>query len=120
MTTQADRQPIRIEVARGVTVVHLLASQIHSSFPGHYDAEDLKEKLNLLIDRGHVDLVLDMGRVEYTASMFLGVLFLLQRRLVGLGGRLRICSLQPSIQELFGIARIKFELHPDLPSALAS
>lgn len=120
MTTLTDRQPIRIEEVRGATVVQLLAREIHSSFPGHYDAEDLKEKLYLLIDRGHLDLVLDMGRVEYTVSMFLGVLFVADRKLKGLGGRLRICSLQPTVEELFGIAHMGFEVYPNLESALAS
>ncbi len=120
--TENDRQPLRIEQSNGTTIVHFQSTAIYWSFPEYDDADVLKEKLKYLIGQGHIDLVLELSTVEFVSSMFLGILMLLERRLKQLGGRLRLCSLQPDVEQILHVCGLHryFEIYPDPPTALAS
>lgn len=119
---ESERLPLHMEKVNGTTIVRLEAREIYSSFPAYDDVEGLKEKLRFLIDHGRHDLILDLGTAEYSTVMFLAHLIHASRRLQELGGRLRLCSLQPMIEEHFRICRCNrnFEIFSDVATALAA
>src|SRR5947209_13555414 len=48
-----------------------------------------------------IRLVLDFSGVDLISSSLLGKLILLQRRVDGSGGKLRLCELSPTVQSVF-------------------
>jgi anti-sigma B factor antagonist len=48
-----------------------------------------------------IKLILDFSGVDLISSSLLGKLILLQRRVDGTGGRLRLCELSPTVQSVF-------------------
>lgn len=119
---EPDRQPLRIEHVQGTTVVHLVAREVQQSYPEYNDADVLKEKFKFLISQGHTDMVLDLASLEYAPSMFLGILMLTHRRLQAASGRLRLCGLQPLLQDVFRVSGLDryFDIFPDVAAALAA
>jgi len=65
-------------------------------------------------------VVLEMSEVPFVDSTGLGALVAIRRRL-GEAGVLAICGAQPSVMELFELARLDkiFQFYPDVDSALA-
>jgi anti-sigma B factor antagonist len=64
---------------------------------------EVSEQLNasLPIDGKPIKLVLDFSGVDLISSSLLGKLILLQRRVDGSGGKLRLCELSPTVQSVF-------------------
>ena len=112
---------LRVELVRGVMIVHLLDGQIEQSFGEANDVEELDQSLNLLVDRGAIArLLLDFGEVEYVVSLMQAKLLRLGLRLRCNGGQLRLCGLRPVVAQSFqvtGLSR-QFAIHPDVNSAL--
>lgn len=52
-------------------------------------------------------LVLDFAAVDYISSVGLRVLMMASRQLRGRGGRIAIAALQPTVREIFEIARFQ-------------
>jgi len=52
-------------------------------------------------------VVFDLGGLEYISSAGFREFFLLGRHLQRLGGGLAVCSLQPSVQQIFDIAQFQ-------------
>lgn len=63
-----------------------------------------EEQLLKLVDSGERFLVLDMAELDYMSSVGLRVLILLGKRLKQAQGRVVVCALQESIQQIFEIA----------------
>ena len=63
----------------------------------------------MLIDRASekrgVQLVLDLGDVQYLSSTALGKLIKLKKKVMGVRGRLRIENLHSDLREVFRITR---------------
>jgi len=66
------------------------------------------------------DLLLDLNDVEFLSSAVLGKLIRLLKRTREVNGRLRLCSIRPSILEIFEITQLNkvFEIYPDAAEAL--
>ncbi len=64
---------------------------------------ELSEQLNAALpnDGNPIRLVLDFTGVDLISSSLLGKLILLQRRVDGSGGKLRLCELSPTVQSVF-------------------
>ena len=69
-----------------------------------------------------IRVVLDFTGVDLISSSLLGKLILLQRRVDGTGGKLRLCELSPVIQQVFRTANLDrlFSIDRDQRAALES
>ena len=56
------------------------------------------------IDGGDTRVVLDLAALEYVSSAGLRVFMMAARRLKVVQGRVAVCALQPSVQEVFEIS----------------
>jgi len=84
---------------------------------------ELGDELVLLLEQSQPhDLLLDLEEVELLSSSMLGKLIRLLKRTRQAKGRLRLCSIRPSIHEVFEITQLHkvFEIYPDANEALAS
>lgn len=68
------------------------------------------------------DILIDLNDVEFLSSSVLGKLIRLLKRIRETNGRLRLCSIRPSILEVFEITQLHkvFEIYPDADEALGS
>ncbi|GIW86507.1 MAG: hypothetical protein KatS3mg108_0831 [Isosphaeraceae bacterium] len=110
--------PFRVTVRGPTTVVELLDREIVRD-----EAIDaLAQQLNQLVEEGgHRDLLLDFGAVEFLSSAALSRLIQIKKKLSGVGGRLRLCAMEPDLREVFRITRLDtvFEILRDAESALS-
>jgi anti-anti-sigma factor len=77
------------------------------SLKGRLDAltsKQAEEQLLQIVETGERLLVMDLGELSYISSVGLRVLMLLAKRLKTVQGRVVVCSLQESIQQVFEIA----------------
>lgn len=80
-------------------------------------AAQTQQELSLLVEHGARKIVVDFSDVAYVGSAGLRVLLATAKRLRSLGGELRVCSLNQSVNEVFEITGFS-ELLPVFPSAL--
>lgn len=66
------------------------------------------------------DVLIDLNDVEFLSSSVLGKLIRLLKRVREHNGRLRLCSIRPSILEVFEITQLHkvFEIYPDAQEAI--
>lgn len=76
--------------------------------------------INILIEGGNTNLIIDMGGLEYISSSGLRVVLSTRKKLIPAGGYLRLCNLQPSVREVFEISGFSniVPVYIDLESAL--
>ena len=82
---------------------------------------ELGDELVEVLDRATPpDLLIDLKRVEFLSSSVLGKLIRLLKRARQCDGRLRLCSIRPSIFEVFEITQLDkvFEIYSDADEAL--
>ena len=65
---------------------------------------DAQEHINGLIDEGAQKLLVDFAKVDFVSSAGLRVLLATAKKLGGIGGSLRICGLNESVNEVFEIS----------------
>lgn len=85
------------EIVNGVTVVR---------FEGNLDngsSTAAQDYLLAAIERGAARVIMSFDKVDFVSSAGLRVLLLTAKRLAVGGGRLRICSLNESVAEVFEI-----------------
>lgn len=81
--------------------IHILA------FEGNLDtgtSPDAESAINELIDSGAQKLLINFDQLNFIASAGLRVLLATAKKLQATGGELRICSLNPTVQEVFDIS----------------
>jgi anti-sigma B factor antagonist/stage II sporulation protein AA (anti-sigma F factor antagonist) len=90
----------------------------------HATAEGFKTALLAELDAGggHQPMVLDLGGVEYVASVGLRALMLGARQAKAQGRTLVVAALQPLVHEVFEISRftVLFTVFPSVREALAA
>ena len=66
-----------------------------------------------------VRLVIDCSSLDYISSTGLRVFLVAQKKVSETGGKLKLCSLQPNIKEIFDISGFSsiFSIHDTLESA---
>ena len=111
----------RVEVSEigQVTVVRFVDRKILDTA----NIQELGDELSALVEEGEsTTLLLNFTRVEFLSSAALNKLILLDRAVKKAGGRLKLCSLRPEIQEVFVITRLNqmFEIHDEEADALAA
>jgi anti-sigma B factor antagonist len=110
----------RLEVSEigDVTVVRFVDRKIIDTA----NIQELGDELFSLVENdNHKSLLLNFSHVEFLSSAALNKLILLDRAVKKCGGRLKLCSLRPEIQEVFVITRLNrmFSIHEEEADALA-
>jgi anti-sigma B factor antagonist len=111
----------RVEVSEigDVTVVRFVDRKILDTA----NIQELGDELSSLVESDNrKSLLLNFSRVEFLSSAALNKLILLDRAVKKQGGRLKLCSLRPEIQEVFVITRLNqiFDIYDEESDALAS
>ena len=70
---------------------------------GGKDYETFTNEIKKLVDEGHVDIVLDLGKVRYINSTGLGILVSGLTSLKKNMGQMKICNLSDRIDRLFSV-----------------
>jgi anti-anti-sigma factor len=85
-------------------------------------AKPFEEKLLAAIEGAPSALVIDFGGVDYISSAGLRVLLVAAKRSKAAQCGFSLCSLQPSVREVFEISGFGtiIAIHPDRASALAA
>ncbi|MCE5187343.1 MAG: STAS domain-containing protein [Planctomycetaceae bacterium] len=67
-----------------------------------------------------IQLVIDFSNVKFLTSSVLGLLIRISKKVYETDGRLRLCSINPKIMEIFRITRLDkiFEIYPNVDDAL--
>jgi anti-anti-sigma factor len=73
-----------------------------------------------VLNGGNTKIILDCKDLQYISSSGLRVALIVQKRLMTKSGQFKICSLQPSIREIFDLSGFSmiFTIYPDVESAL--
>ncbi len=76
--------------------------------------------MSLIEQNTGIRLLIDFSSVQFLTSSVLGLLIRLSRRIFQSEGRLRLCSIDPKILEIFKITRLDkvFEIYNDRQQAL--
>lgn len=78
------------------------------------------ELLGLVEQKAAKSLLLNFNTVDYLGSACLNCLIVLDRRLKSAGGKMRLCGLNPAVQDVFAATRLTklFEIKGDESEAL--
>ena len=89
---------------------------------GGPDHEKFQNEIKTLIAEGHVDILLNMAKVNWVNSTGLGILVSAFHTLKKNGGQLKICNVSDRIDNILNVTQLKlvFETYADLDEALAS
>ncbi len=89
---------------------------------GGPDHEKFQTEVKALIAEGHVDILLDMGKVSWVNSTGLGILVSAFHTLKKNGGQLKICAVSDRIDNILNVTQLKlvFETYNSCEEALAS
>lgn len=113
----AEMKPrISVEYADNATVVSFVDEKILEEM----DIRALQETIMSVIEQSKgINLVLDFGNVRFLSSAVLGLLIRISKRVYERDGRLRLCSINPKIYEVFKITRLTktFDIYKDVESA---
>ncbi|MHC4561261.1 MAG: STAS domain-containing protein [Planctomycetota bacterium] len=102
----------------GITVVELLDRKILDEV----NILQIGDQLNAIVaEADSPAMVLDFGAVAHLSSSALGMLITLHKRIREKNGRLRLCTIQPAIHEIFVITRLNeiFDIFPSRDKAVA-
>ncbi|MBU8871208.1 MAG: STAS domain-containing protein [Gemmatimonadales bacterium] len=89
---------------------------------GGPDHEKFQTEVKSLISDGHVDILLNMSRVNWVNSTGLGILVSAFHTLKKNGGQLKICEVSDRIDNILNVTQLKlvFETFDSCDEALAS
>jgi len=67
-----------------------------------------------------IQLIVDFNQVKFLTSSVLGLLIRISKKVYETDGKLRLCSINPKILEIFKITRLDkiFEIYPDVDDAM--
>ncbi len=73
-----------------------------------------------ILDEGHKRIIFACDKLNYISSSGLRIFLIMQKKMMGTGGRFTVCSLQPAIKEIFDMSGFTmiFNIQPDLETAL--
>jgi len=96
--------------------------QLSGKIMGGEDHELFHSQIKTLINEGYVDVILNMGKVNWINSTGLGVLVSGYHTLKKNGGQMRICDVSGRIDNILNVTQLKlvFETYDYEAAALAS
>jgi anti-sigma B factor antagonist len=87
------------------------------------DIRALQKSIMPVIEQAEqLNLILDFSNVRFLSSAVLGLLIRISKKVYEHDSRLRLCSINPKIYEVFKITRLTkiFDIYPDTDSAIES
>ncbi len=117
MSTQGKRRRLETELVNDVMIVNFTDKRI-------LDDENIRiigeQLFGLVDDLGCKKILLNFGNVEYLSSAIGGKLITLNKKTGGIGGKLVMCGIDPTVYEVFEITRLNklFNIHKDEQAAL--
>lgn len=110
MTKHLDRLPVPVQV-------FALQGRLDAVSTGPAIAQ-----VQAAIDAGARQVLLDLAQVHFLSSSGLRALLLVRKALLAQGGELRLCALQPPVQEVFTITGFTqvFTIHRSVEEAMAA
>ena len=69
-------------------------------------ADEVRERLTKLVDRGRAKLVLDLAAVTYIDSSGLGAVVAAMKHARAAGGDIKLCMLESDVRSLFEMTRL--------------
>lgn len=116
----ASTPRIDVHEVDGVKVVRLLERQLFDE----RTVRDVADQVAAILpnDGSPIRLVLDFSDVALISSSLLSKLILIQRRVDGTRGKLRLCELSPVLQQVFRTSNLDrlFSIDRDQRAALAA
>ncbi len=103
MLSQPSRHDLERKDLGDVTVVRFTASRLEDE--GH--VRSLFQHVLGFADEGRHNLVLNFQNVEYMASVAIGKLIMLHRKVQAANGRLVLCNLSPASDEVLEVMHLK-------------
>ena len=84
------------------------------------NASEFEKSIMEIIEGGCAILILDCTGLNYISSSGLRVFLVIQKKMMAVKGQFRLCSLQPTIREIFDISgfSVIFKLFPDQEAAM--
>lgn len=76
------------------------------SLIGGPETDELKEKLNSLLNSGIVKVILDFANVSYLNSSAIGALVVAHNAFKGKNGKLILCNVNKSIDNIFLVTKL--------------
>ena len=109
------RQLVVEEDINGVTIVNFA----HKKILDEQNIQQLGEELTSLVD-GPRKILLNFQNVEYMSSAAIGKFTALLKLVTAAKGKMRICSIGPTITQIFKLLRLDklFDIHKDEQTAL--
>jgi len=100
----------------------IVVLKLKGNFVGGDETDELQNKIRELSDSGNQMLVIDMGDVSYLNSSALGVLISAHANYTKRDGKIKLCQLNKSIENLFVITKLSliFDTYPSEMEAVAS
>ncbi len=103
MTPQPRRKRLEVEDVGDVAVVHFVDKKILEE----QNIQVIGEELFRLVDENKREkMVLNFSNVEFLSSAALGKLVTLERKVKAIHGKLILCGISKSIQEVFKITKL--------------
>jgi anti-sigma B factor antagonist len=115
--SQASRGRLRIDDVDGVTVVSFVDSRIVDEMV----VKEIGEQLYDLVDvEGQKKLLLNFGNVQFCASIMLGKLVNLKKKVSAARGELKLCCLYPDLLYIFKLTQLDkvLEIYSEEQAAL--
>jgi anti-sigma B factor antagonist len=119
----AEHRRIAVSILSGsagrIAVADILDHQI---FEPQVIRELFEELVSVVQGSSTNNLLVDLSLVKYVSSGMLNRLIDLKDHIAAVGGRLRLCGLQPEVAEIFKITQLnrQFDIAADQAAALAS
>ena len=84
-------------------------------------APDVEKVFNKTIDNGAKNILINFQRLEYISSAGLRILLTLAKKMMGIGGKLKLCSLNETAQEVFDMSGFStiFKIHSSEKEAIS-
>ena len=103
-------------------VGEVMVLELSGKIMGGPDHEKFQNEIKTLIAEGHVDILLNMAKVNWVNSTGLGILVSAFHTLKKNGGQLKICNVSDRIDNILNVTQLKlvFETFGDVDEALAS
>ncbi len=98
-----ENRRLEISEVGGVTVVNFVDRKILDDA----NIMELGDELTALVEQeNRTNLLLNFANVHFLSSAALNKIIMLDRKLRGLGGKIKLCCLRPQIYEVFVITRL--------------
>lgn len=96
----------------------------HGKLLGGNETDEFQERVKELNEAGNMRLLINLGKTTFMTSVALAVLFLAYVKYTNRGAKVKICSVDKRIQQIFVIVKLTLiygqDLHDTEEEALAS